>query len=122
MLIPPSKPKNSYRRTIYVNADGIVWDFKFGKRDLSEIYPLKDGIKRLNKLVDEGDYLVYWSDIGKGSSINYIPIISDLMDEWGCKYHKLNLDTNPPQFDVFVCKKAVNSLDFLNQIEIRSIL
>ena len=80
--------------------------------------PWKKSIEKINKLYDEGHYIMYFTARAMGrfnsDSKKAIEAFYDFTDEqlksWGCKYHKLEL--GKPHVDLFVDDKGINSEDF----------
>ena len=70
-----------------------------------------DNIAKINKLYDKGDTITYWTARGSSQLHNvlrieqYKRLTKSQLDEWGCRYHFLELG-NKPQFDLFIDDKA----------------
>ena len=85
--------------------------------------PNKDRIEKINKLYDEGHYIIYMTARAMGrnkdlpnaeATIKAEEVLKPLtklqLDIWGCKYHELIL--SKPHADYFIDDKAVNDEDF----------
>jgi hypothetical protein len=82
-------------------------------RNYSNALPITENIKKINKLYDDGYEITYWSARGSGTGINWYNITYKQFDDWGVKYHHLNLGEKPI-FDLLIDDKAVNikGIDF----------
>lgn len=74
------------------------------KSDYSNAQPIKDRINKINKLYDDGNYIVYWTARGMASNTDWSELTRSQLHEWGCKYHELNMQK--PSYDVWVDDKA----------------
>ena len=77
--------------------------------------PYKDRIKKINKLYDEGNEIVYMTARGLKSGrgeLHYRPITEQQLKEWGCKYHELSFKTHDA--DIFIDDKCINSEDYFD--------
>ena len=85
--------------------------------------PKKDRIKVINKLYDEGNYIIYFTAraMGRSSMLPHHeakqkaeellkPLTKCQLDIWGCKYHELIM--GKPHADIFIDDKAMNSEDY----------
>ena len=85
--------------------------------------PNKDRIEKINKLYDEGHYIIYMTARAMGrnkdlpnaeATIKAEEVLKPLtklqLDIWGCKYHELIM--GKPHADYFIDDKAVNDEDF----------
>jgi hypothetical protein len=67
-------------------------------------------IRRINKLYDSGDTIVYWTARGTGSGIDWREVTEEQFERWGVKYHELKF--GKPIYDVFIDDKNINSERF----------
>ena len=87
--------------------------------------PKKDRIKVINKLYDEGNYIIYFTAraMGRNSDLPneearikakeiIEPLTKMQLDIWGCKYHELIM--GKPHADLFIDDKGINCDDFFN--------
>ena len=96
-------------RKVFVDIDETIC-FYSGERKYDLAEPNYNNIDKINKLYDEGNIITYWT--ARGSSTfsvlrleQYRRLTKSQLEEWGCKYHFLELG-NKPQFDLFIDDKA----------------
>ena len=95
-----------------IDIDGTICTPTVG-RDYHKAEPWKNRIEVLNKLYDEGHYIVYWTARGLKSGRGeeyYRPITEKQLEEFGCKYHELGFKSHDA--DIFIDDKAINDKDF----------
>ena len=105
-----------------VDIDGTICTPTVG-RDYHKAEPWQDRIKVLNKLYDEGNYIIYFTARAMGrfadlphsvASVKAKEVLFDLtkqqLDEWGVKYHELIM--GKPHADYFIDDKGVKDEDF----------
>ena len=96
--------------TIYVDIDGTICTNTNG--NYKEAEPLFNNIKKINKLYDRGNTIIYWTARGSITGIDWTELTTIQLKEWGAKYHKISL--NKPHFDLYICDKSINSNTFFN--------
>ena len=92
-------------------------------RDYHKAEPWQDRIKVLNKLYDEGHYIIYFTARAMGrfsdqpysiASVKAKEVLFELTEKqlnaWGVKYHELIM--GKPHADYFIDDKGINSEDF----------
>ena len=105
-----------------VDIDGTICSPTIG-RDYHKAEPWKDRIKVLNKLYDEGNYIIYFTARAMGrfsdqphsiASVNAKEVLFELtkqqLEEWGVKYNELIM--GKPHADYFIDDKEWYSDDF----------
>ena len=105
-----------------IDIDGTICTPTVG-RDYHKAEPWQDRIKVLNKLYDEGHYIIYFTARAMGrfanlphsvASVKAKEVLYDLtkqqLEEWGVKYHELIM--GKPHADYFIDDKGVNSDEF----------
>ena len=97
--------------TIYVDIDETICVTP-ADRDYTKSIPFKKNIEKINNLYNDGHTIIYWTARGAGSGKDYKEITQKQMEQWQVKFHELKL--NKPMYDLFICDKAVNSLDYFN--------
>jgi glycerol-3-phosphate cytidylyltransferase len=94
-----------------------------GKPDYlnAKSYPFM--VEQVNRLYDEGNYIIMQTARGKGSGIDHTELTKRQLDEWGYKYHELFPMFCKPTADVFVDDKAVNVTDWASsQPQVKGII
>lgn len=99
------------------DIDGTICD-KQKDSDYDSSIPKKDRINKINKLYDEGNYIIYLTARGMGRYNNdadlakarFYDITELQLRVWGCKYHKLIL--GKPSGDFYIDDKGINADDF----------
>ena len=103
-----------------IDIDGTICTPTVG-RNYHQAQPWKDRIKVINKLYDEGNYVIYFTARAMGrfagdpdAASKATALMKDIsqaqLDTWGCKYHELIL--GKPHADYFIDDKGVNSDEF----------
>ena len=105
-----------------VDIDGTICTPTVG-RDYHKAEPWQDRIKVLNKLYDEGNYIIYFTARAMGrfadlphsvASVKAKEVLFELtkqqLEEWGVKYHELIM--GKPHADYFIDDKGVKDEDF----------
>jgi hypothetical protein len=105
-----------------VDIDGTICSPTVG-RDYHKAEPWQDRIKVLNKLYDEGNYIIYFTARAMGrfadlphsvASVKAKEVLFELtrqqLEEWGVKYHELIM--GKPHADFFIDDKGIKDEDF----------
>ena len=103
---------------IYIDIDETICNTEGDKntpRDYSLAVPIKENIKKANKLYDDGHTVVYWTARGSKTGIDWTVITKKQIEKWGAKCHEVRL--GKPHYDLFICDKAINSDLFFGQNE-----
>jgi hypothetical protein len=97
---------------IYVDIDGTICSDNGAKPKTEKDYlaaePYIDRIEKINRLYDEGNTIVYWTARGATKGIDWTEVTRQQLEEWGCKYHELLMNSKP-HFDMYICDKSFNS-------------
>ena len=80
-------------------------------KDLTKAQPHKDRVKHINKLHDEGNYIIIDTARGSMTGINWRDIVEKQLKRWGVKYDELRTGEKPFAH-AYVDDKAINSLDY----------
>lgn len=91
---------------IYVDIDETICYYE-GERDYSKALPYYDRIKKINKLFNEGNIIVYWTARGTITQVNWFDITLKQLNSWGCKFNELRM--GKPAYDLFIDDKNINS-------------
>jgi hypothetical protein len=97
---------------IYVDIDETIC-ITPKNRDYAKSKPILENIKKINKLYDEGNTIVYWTARGSGSGLNWYDVTGTQLKDWGAKYHEYKV--GKPMYDLFICDKAINSNEFFQK-------
>tara|TARA_B100000029_G_scaffold247914_1_gene244852 strand:- start:522 stop:923 length:402 start_codon:yes stop_codon:yes gene_type:complete len=109
------------KKIIYVDIDGTICaqrnspDFTDTEKDYDhpDIAPFPNRIQAVNQLYDDGHHIVYWTARGCLSKIDHTELTRKQLQEWGCKYHALEVG-NKPHFNVYICDKSINADEFFS--------
>lgn len=94
------------------DIDGTLCDTpnnELGKPDYINAKPLPFMIEQVNRLYNEGHYIIMQTARGKGSGIDHTELTKRQLSEWGYKYHELFPMFCKPTADIFVDDKGINS-------------
>jgi hypothetical protein len=97
---------------IYVDIDETICKSP-EDRDYSRAEPMPERIKKINKLYDEGNTIVYWTARGTGSGIDWRQTTMEQFQRWGVKCHGLMM--GKPVYDLFIDDKNINSDKFFEE-------
>jgi dTDP-glucose 4,6-dehydratase len=97
---------------IYVDIDGTICTTTLDN-DYSKATPILDRIEKINHLYDGGNTIIYWTARGSVSGIDWQELTENQLKQWGAKHHDCKL--GKPHFDLYVCDKVNNALDFFSE-------
>ena len=108
------------------DIDGTLCDTpnnELGKPDYVNAKPIPFMVEQVNRLYDEGNYIILQTARGKGSGIDWTDFTKEQLDSWGYKYHELFPMFCKPTADIFIDDKAINVLDWIaKQPKVRGIV
>jgi hypothetical protein len=81
------------------------------EKNYEDAKPMKDRIKKVNLLFDEGNIILIDTARGSTTGIDWFDITKKQLDEWGIKYHKLRVGIKL-NFDILIDDKAMNDKFF----------
>lgn len=90
-------------KIIYVDIDETICETP-KNRKYKDAIPIYENIKKINKLYDEGNTIVYWTSRGSRKQINWYDLTYKQLNEWGVKFHELRVDK--PYYDLFIDDKT----------------
>jgi hypothetical protein len=102
------------RQVVLVDVDETIC-FYSGARQYDLAEPSQENIAKINKLYDEGWYVVYWTARGgsqKSVSLGkcYYEFTWRQLESWGCKFHDLSTGSKgkyiKPACDLVIDDKA----------------
>jgi cytidyltransferase-like protein len=79
-----------------------------GKPDYLNAQPYPFMVEQVNRLYDDGNYIIMQTARGKGSGIDHTELTKKQLDEWGYKYHELFPMFCKPTADIFIDDKGIN--------------
>ena len=97
---------------VYVDIDETICKTP-NDRNYANSVPIKKNIKKINKMYDNGDTIVYWTARGTGSGIDWRAVTELQFEEWEVKYHELHF--GKPIYDLFIDDKNINSETFFKE-------
>lgn len=85
------------KKIVLVDVDETIC-FYPKKRQYNLAVPSEENIEKINKLYDEGWYVVYWtarggSEKSKAEGRCYYDFTWGQLESWGCKFHELSTGT-----------------------------
>ena len=106
------------------DIDGTICD-KNKNDDYDKAYPFLERIRKINKLYDEGNYIVFFTARGMGRYQNnanlsiqkFYSLTKNQLEKWDVKYHELIL--GKPSGDIYVDDKGIKDGEFFAN-ELRS--
>ena len=102
------------KKVALVDIDETIC-FYSGKRQYNLADPSHENINKINKLYDEGWYIIYWtarggSEKSKKAGRCYYDFTWRQLESWGCKFHDLSTGTKgkhvKPPYDLVIDDKA----------------
>lgn len=81
-----------------------------GKPDYFNAKPFPFMVEQVNRLYDEGNYIIMQTARGKGSGIDHTELTKKQLETWGYKYHELFPMFCKPTADIFIDDKGINSV------------
>jgi len=82
--------------------------------EYTKAQPLKERIKKVNDLYNEGHYIKLYTARGSTTGINWEETTKKQLEKWNLKYHELLMNCKP-HGDLFIDDKAINADLFFNQ-------
>ena len=94
------------------DLDGTICDTPLRKEDLKPGYlestPFPFMVDQVNRLYDEGNYIIIMTARGRGSGIDWTGLTIEQLNRWGVKYHELEPMFHKPTADIFIDDKGIN--------------
>lgn len=81
---------------------------ELGKPDYVNAKPIPFMVEQVNRLYDEGNYIIIQTARGKGSGIDWTNYTKEQLDKWGYKYHELFPMFCKPTADFFIDDKGMD--------------
>ena len=94
------------------DLDGTICNTPLRPSDLKPGYlestPFPFMVEQVNKLYDEGNYIIIMTARGRGSGIDWTSLTLKQLETWGVKYHELEPMFHKPTADIFIDDKGIN--------------
>ena len=98
------------QKVAFVDIDETICFREVEEYGYPDCVPNKSNIAKINKLYDDGWYIMYWTARGAISGINHYDLTHKQLKEWGCKFHDLSTGTDgvhiKPSYDLVVDDKS----------------
>ena len=92
-------------KTYVFDIDGTICTNTNGAYEKAT--PLEANIEKINRLYNEGNEITYWTARGSTTGIDWTELTTKQLEKWGVKYTELRM--RKPDYDLFICDKAINS-------------
>lgn len=74
--------------------------------------PIKNRIKKINKLYDQGNKIIFLTARGFVTKINWHELTASQLEKWGVQYHELYL--TKPHADIYIDDKGLKDSEFFS--------
>ena len=104
------------------DIDGTLCDTPdnhLGKPDYQNATPFSFMVKQVNRLYDEGHYIIMQTARGKGSGIDHTELTKKQLSDWGYKYHELFPMFCKPTADIFIDDKGINVEEWKKSLPVK---
>jgi hypothetical protein len=102
---------------IYVDIDETICYYE-DERNYNLALPIKENIKRINELYDDGHEITYWTARGTATGIDWYTVTEKQLKLWQCKFNHLSVGEKPA-YDLLICDRVVNTeVFFKNNINV----
>jgi len=79
-----------------------------GKPDYINAKPFPFMVEQVNRLYNEGNYIILMTARGRGSGIDQSELTKQQLKDWGIRYHELEPMFHKPNADIFVDDKGIH--------------
>ena len=101
------------------DLDGTICNTPLRPSDLKPGYlestPIPFMVDQVNKLYDEGHYIIIQTARGRGSGIDWTDLTRDQLQLWGVKYNEIEPMFRKPNADLFIDDKAIDVEEWKKQ-------
>ena len=104
---------NKQIKTYVIDIDGTICTNTEGEYETAK--PLKERIKKINKLYDAGHKIIMFTARGYTTKINWEVFTREQLKNWGLKFHELIL--NKPFGNIYIDDKGVKDSHFFMDSE-----
>jgi len=105
------------------DLDGTICDTPLRPSDLKPGYleatPFPFMVEQVNRLYDEGNYIIIMTARGRGSGIDWTELTKEQLERWGVKYHEIEPMFHKPHADIFIDDKGIHSEEWKKQLPIK---
>lgn len=101
--------------TFCFDIDGTICSVNEGN-DYNKSQPYPEAVREVNRLFDEGHKVIFFTARGASSGKDCKDFTDSQLKSWGVKYHEL-ITGKKPSFDVLIDDKAINALDWMEEIK-----
>ena len=99
------------------DLDGTICDTPCNNDGHGQRYwdstPIPFMVETVNRLYDEGNYIIIMTARGRGSGRDWTSLTKDMLSQWGVKYHELEPMFHKPNADIFIDDKGINVNDWI---------
>jgi len=88
---------------------------ELGKPDYENARSFPFMVEQVNRLYDEGHYIIMQTARGKGSGIDHTELTKKQLHDWGYKYHELFPMFCKPTADIFIDDKGIDVEEWKKQ-------
>lgn len=92
-------------KILFVDIDETICITPDNPRVYEKAVPIPENIRKINRLFDEGNTIVYWTARGSRSGKNWYDLTKQQLDSWGAKHHQLRCDK--PFYDRFIDDRTI---------------
>jgi len=96
-----------------VDIDDTVCSYEKGSRSYPSAKPIVENLEKINRLYDQGHTIIYWTARGTVTGLDWEYLTREQLTKWGAKFHEIRM--KKPEYDFFICDKAINSSDFFKE-------
>lgn len=90
---------------IRVDIDGTICKMPEIEGDYTNSIPIRKNIRKINKLYDKGNVIIYWTARGSKTGIDWKNTTKKQLKKWGVKYHALEF--GKPFYDLYIDDKSI---------------
>ena len=105
------------------DLDGTICNTPLRPSDLKPGYleatPFPFMVEQVNRLYDEGNYIIIMTARGRGSGIDWTELTKEQLERWGVKYHEIEPMFHKPHADIFIDDKGIHSEVWNKQLPIK---
>ena len=94
------------------DLDGTICNTPLRESDKKPGYlestPFPYMVETVNRLYDEGNYIIIMTARGRGSGIDWTDLTKQQLSDWGVKYHEIEPMFHKPNADIFIDDKGID--------------